>query len=49
MRSYLLLLLIILIPVYGISQDRTILVPKPVPGSPFKLNDKNKNLKINFQ
>lgn len=41
MLRFLTFFMLILFPVLSFSQERTILVPKPVAGTPFKINDTN--------
>ena len=40
MRKVIIALFVIIFPLVLLSQDRAILTPKPVPGSPFKISDK---------
>ena len=41
MRKLITILLVSIFPLIVFSQDRSILTPKPIPGSPFKISDEN--------
>jgi len=41
MRKLVIILFVSIFPLISFSQDRAILTPKPIPGSPFKISDEN--------